>query len=96
MHCPYFLKGKVRIMCKEKINDIIAESKLNELINRKDEKKPNGIVIALAIIGSLAAVAGIAFLVYKLMKPDYLDDFDDDDFDDFDDLDDDDDIIDEK
>lgn len=44
------------------------------------------IVIALAIIGAIAAVAGIAFAVYKYLTPDYLEDFDPDDYsDDFDD-----------
>ncbi len=60
----------------EKLNDLIAQSKINDLIHRK-EKKNNGIVIALAIIGSIAAVAGIAFLVYKWVNPKYIAEFDD-------------------
>ena len=51
-----------------------------------EEKNKNTIVIALAIIGAIAAVAGIAFAVYKYLTPDYLEDFDPDDYsDDFDD-----------
>ena len=43
-------------------------------------------MIALAIIGAVAAIAAIAFAVYKYLTPDYLDDFDSDDmYDNFDD-----------
>lgn len=52
---------------------------------KKEEKKPNIILIILAIIGAVAAVAGIAYAVYRYMTPDYLDDFDDDFDDDFED-----------
>jgi len=84
-------KGKVEKMkcfgresVSEKISDMIAQTKLNDLIHRK-EKKNNGIVIALAIIGSVAAVAGIAYLVYKWVNPKYIAEFDDlDDVDDID------------
>lgn len=69
----------------EKINELFAQSKLNELLHKKEEKKTNGVVIALAIVGAIAAVAGIAFVVYKLMKPEYLEEFDD--FDDLEDID---------
>lgn len=51
---------------------------------KKEEKKPNIVLIVFAIIGAIAAVAGIAYAVYRYMTPDYLDDFDDD-FDEFDD-----------
>ncbi len=68
----FFSKDSV----SEKINDLIAQTKLNDLIHRK-EKKNNGIVIALAIIGSVAAVAVIAFLVYKWVNPKYIAEFDD-------------------
>lgn len=64
----------------------IAESKLNELLHKKDsEQQKNTIILVLAIIGAIAAVAGIAFAVYKFMTPDYLEDFDEDFDDDFDD-----------
>ncbi len=76
----FFSKDSV----SEKINDLIAQTKLNELIHKK-EKKNNGIVIALAIIGSIAAVAGIAYLVYKWVNPKYIAEFDDlEDEDDYD------------
>ena len=69
-----------------KIEELIAEAKLNELLHKKgDDKQKNIIVWVLAIIGAVAAVAGIAFAVYKFMTPDYLDDFDEDFDDDFDD-----------
>ena len=47
----------------EKLNELIASSRLNDLFHKKEEKKKNGVVIALAIIGAIAAVAGIAYLV---------------------------------
>ncbi|MBO5458664.1 MAG: DUF4366 domain-containing protein [Lachnospira sp.] len=74
-------------MSREKIEEIIAASKLNELLGKKeaeDKKRNNCIIAILAIIGAVAAVAAIAYAVYRYFTPDYLDDFDDDfDEDDF-------------
>lgn len=75
-------------MSRDKIEEIIAASKLNELLGKKEadaEKKRNNCIIAiLAVIGAVAAVAAIAYAVYRYFTPDYLDDFDDDfDDDDF-------------
>ena len=63
-------------------------AKINELLHKKEleEKNKNGIMIALAIIGAVAAVAAIAYAVFRYLERDYLDDFDADDFgDNFDD-----------
>lgn len=70
-----------------KLEDLLNAAKINELIHKKEleERNKNGILIALAIIGAIAAVAGIAYAVYKYFTPDYLDDFDDDFEDDFED-----------
>lgn len=67
-----------------KLDDLLNTAKINEFLHKKEleEKNKNGIVIALAIIGAIAAVAAIAFAVYKYLTPDYLDDFDADDFND--------------
>ena len=67
-------------MNKDKIEELIAASKLNELLHKKDveesKKKSNVIIIVLAVIG---------YAIYRYFTPDYLDDFDDDfDDDDFD------------
>lgn len=70
-------------MCK--LEECAIVSKLSDLVNKnkKDEvvvvseKKPNGIVIALAVIGAIVAIAGIAYAVYRYLTPDYLDDFED-------------------
>ena len=71
-----------------KLNDILENAGVNEILGRKkEEKKCNKLLWALAIIGAIAAAAAIAYAVYRYLKPDYLEDFDDD-FDD-DDLDDD-------
>ena len=71
-----------------KIEEILNTAKLNELLHKKEleEKNKNTRVIALAVIGAVAAVAGIAYAVYKYFTPDYLEDFDSDDYsDNFDD-----------
>ena len=66
-----------------KLEDMIAASKLNELLHKKDdEKAKNTLLWVLAIVG---AVAGIAYAVYKFFTPDYLEDFEEDFEDDFDD-----------
>ena len=67
-----------------KLEDMIAASKLNELLHKKDdEKAKNTLLWVLAIVGAVAAIAGIA--VYKFFTPDYLEDFEEDFEDDFDD-----------
>ena len=69
-----------------KFEDIIAASKVSELLHKKDEDKVKTTILwVLAIIGVVAAVAGIAYAVYCFFTPDYLEDFEDDFEDDFDD-----------
>lgn len=67
-------------MSKEKFDEIIATTKLNEILNKKeDEKAKSTILWVLAVIGTIAAVAGIAYAVYKFLTPDYFEeDFEDD------------------
>ena len=68
-------------MNRDKIEELIASSKINSLINKKEEepkKTTNWIIVGLAIVGAVAAVAAIAYGVYRYFTPDYLDDFDDD------------------
>ena len=44
-----------------KLEDMIAASKLNELLHKKDdEKAKNTLLWVLAIVGAVAAIAGIA------------------------------------
>lgn len=72
------------LLSNQKISEILAATKLNEIIKKKEEpeKKTNVLVIVLAVIGAIAAVAAIAYAVYRYVTPDYMDDFDDDlDFD---------------
>lgn len=69
-----------------KVEELIAETELKELLNKKeDEKQKSTIIWVLAIIGAVAAVAGIAYAVYRFLTPDYLEDFEEDFDDDFDD-----------
>lgn len=71
-----------------KLEELMNAAKINELLHKKEleEKNKNGIMIALAIIGAVAAVAAIAYAVFRYLERDYLDDFDADDFgDNFDD-----------
>ena len=75
-----------RTCIMSKIEEIIAESKLSDILNKKEaEKQKNTVVWVLAIIGAVAAVAAIAYAVYRFFTPDYLEDFEDDFDDDFDD-----------
>ena len=68
-----------------KFEEILATTKLNELVQKKeDEKMKTTILWGLAIIGASAAAAGIAYAVYRFFTPDYLDDFEDDFEDEFD------------
>lgn len=69
-----------------KLEDMIAASKLNELLHKKDDEKvKNTLLWVLAVVGAVAAIAGIAYAVYKFFTPDYLEDFEEDFEDDFDD-----------
>ena len=69
----------------KKVEGLVAESKLSDLLRKREEEKSKHVVIwVLAIIGAVAAVAGIAYAVYCFLTPDYLEDldedFDDEDF----------------
>ena len=67
----------------KKLEDMIAESKLKEILHKNEtEKQKNAVVWVLAIIGAIAA---IAYAVFRFVTPDYLEDFEDDFDDDFDD-----------
>jgi len=69
-----------------KFEELIAATKLGELMNKKEEEAQcKKILWALAIIGAIAAVAAIAYGVYRFFAPDYLEDFDEDFEDEFDD-----------
>ncbi len=70
-----------------KVEDIIAASKLNDLIHKKEEenKWSHTVLWVLAIVGAVAAVAAIAYAVYCFFTPDYLEDFEEDFDDDFND-----------
>ena len=68
-----------------KFEELIAATKLGELMNKKDDDQCKKVLWALAIIGAVAAVAAIAYAVYRFFAPDYLEDFEDDFEDEFDD-----------
>ena len=49
-----------------KVEEFIAETKLNDLLHKKEaESQKNKVIWVLAIIGAVAAVAGIAYAVYR-------------------------------
>ena len=55
-------------MNKDKIEELIAASKLNELLHKKDVEKKNKnnvVVIVLAVIGAVAALAAIVYAIYR-------------------------------
>lgn len=72
---------------EDKIEGMLAASKLNDLIHRKNEEDQTKKVVlwVLAIVGAVAAVAAIAYAVYSFFTPDYLEDFEEDFDEDFDD-----------
>ena len=69
-----------------KIEDMISATKLNEILQRRDDDKIKKTILwILAIVGAVVAIAGIAYAVYRFFTPDYLEDFDEDFEDDFED-----------
>lgn len=69
-----------------KLEELLAATKLNDLMNKKeDEQAKRAVLWGLAIVGAVAAVAGIAYAVYRIVTPDYLEDFEEDFDDDFED-----------
>ena len=69
------------------VTEALAKTKLNELLHKEEvkaepEKKSHPVIIALAIIGAVAAVAGIAYCVYRFVCPEYLEEFVDDELED--------------
>jgi uncharacterized membrane protein len=69
-----------------KIEDIISATKLNEILQKRDDDKIKKTILwTLAIVGAVVAIAGIAYAVYRYFTPDYLEDFDEDFEDDFED-----------
>lgn len=70
-----------------KMEDLINMTKLNEILNKKEEeeKKTSKVVWIFAIVGIIVAVAAAIYGIYRFFTPDYLEDFEDDFEDDFDD-----------
>lgn len=69
-----------------KIEDMISATKLNEILQKRDDDKIKKTILwMLAIVGAVVAIAGIAYAVYRFFTPDYLEDFDEDFEDDFED-----------
>lgn len=69
-----------------KIEDMISATKLNEILQKRDDDKIKKTILwILAIVGAVVAIAGIAYAVYRFLTPDYLEDFDEDFEDDFED-----------
>lgn len=67
-----------------KIEDMISATKLNEILQKRDDDKIKKTILwILAIVGAVVAIAGIAYAVYRFFTPDYLEDFDEDFEDDF-------------
>jgi len=77
----------------EKIERLLAVIKLNELINKKEEKKPQSKALTIflwvfAVIGVIACIAAIVYGIYSLVNRPYLEyvedcDYDEDDEDGF-------------
>ena len=69
-----------------KIEDMISATKLNEILQKRDEDKIKKTILwVLAVVGAIVAIAGIAYAVYRFLTPDYLEDFGEEFEDDFED-----------
>ena len=68
-----------------RVEEIINNMKVAELLNKKEDKKVPAVVVILAVVGFIALIAGIAYAVYRFFAPDYLEDFEDEFEDEFDD-----------
>ncbi len=69
-----------------KLENMITESKLGELLKKREKDKMKKTVLwIVGIVGAVAAVAGIAYAVYRYFTPNYLEDFEEDLDDDFED-----------
>lgn len=70
-----------------KMEEIIAASKLGELLQKKqaDEKKKSTIICVLAAVGVVLAVGLAAYFIYKKVCKKKYDEFEDDFDDDFED-----------
>lgn len=61
-----------------RIEELLATTKLNDMMHKKDDDQKTTVLWILAIIGAVAAVAAIAYAVYCFFTPDYLEDFEED------------------
>ena len=70
-----------------KVDDFLTMTKLNDLLNKKEEeaKKPSKVLWIFAVVGIVVAVAAAVYGVYRFFTPDYLEDFEDDFEDEFED-----------
>ena len=69
-----------------RIEDMIQETRLYEMLKKQDECKVKKTILwVLAIVGAVAAVAGIAYAVYRFVTPKYLEEFEDEFDEDFED-----------
>ena len=69
-----------------KVEELIAASKLGELIHKKEAEKNKGKLLWIgAIVVAVLAIAAIGYALYKHFTPKYYESFDNDFEDDFDD-----------
>ena len=80
--CNYIIKGEGFM---NRVEEIINNMKVAEILNKKQDKKVPAVVVILAVVGIIALVAGIAYAVYRFFAPNYLEDFEDEFEDEFDD-----------
>lgn len=64
-----------------RVEELISRGKIMEYIEKKkeDDKLKKKLLIALAVIGGIAAIAAIAYAVVQFVKPDYLEEYEEDD-----------------
>ena len=80
------LKKVERMCAMNKIEDMISATRLNEILQKRDDDKIKKTILwILAIVGAIVAIGAIAYAVYRFFTPDYLEDFEEDFEDDFED-----------
>ena len=58
-----------------KLDDILDNARVNELLGRKKEEEKkccDKLLWVFAIVGAVVAIAAIAYAMYRYFKPDYL------------------------
>ena len=75
---PAFGEIAQSLIWRKKIEEMITETKLYEMLKKSDQDKAKKTIICiLAVVGAVVAIAGIAYAVYSYMNRKSLEEFED-------------------